>query len=219
GLGSFRPGFVRIRAGGHEPAGALRGGATGYVDQADQHRRPGSACPALLFAASRARDNRTHVTSPCPHVLHPRAATRRRSASAAAREAAARGVLRERLPDLRVRPLRRSPGRVPAGAGRVAGAAPRGGRLSRPRPQSAPGGFGTGVGWPSGSRAIITKRPRVHSLRSPVSRFSVITSTSTFIELRPTLTRRAITSTRSPLWIGWLKSTCSERAVTTVVRA
>ncbi len=46
-----------------------------------------------------------------------------------------------------------------------------------------------------------------------------MTSTSTFIELRPTFTTRATTSTRSPLWMGWLKSTCSERAVTTVVRA
>ncbi|KPL47453.1 hypothetical protein XAXN_19855 [Xanthomonas axonopodis] len=72
---------------------------------------------------------------------------------------------------------------------------------------------------PSASSAIITNCPRVHSSRAPLSRSSAINSTSTVIELRPTDTTRAMVSTIWPWRIGSLKSTWSERAVTTVRRA
>src|SRR5690606_15382067 len=80
------------------------------------------------------------------------------------------------------------------------------------------GNAGTAVGWPSSPSAIITKVPLVDSLRSPVCRSSVTSSTSTVLELRPTRTTRPMVSTICPTRIGSLKSTWSERAVTTVWR-
>src|SRR5690606_13553684 len=87
------------------------------------------------------------------------------------------------------------------------------------RARQAGGSAATAVGRPRESSAIITKRPRVQVSRSPLSRSSATSSTSTCIEVLPTPTTRAMVSTSWPWRIGRLKSTCSERAVTTVRRA
>jgi hypothetical protein len=66
--------------------------------------------------------------------------------------------------------------------------------------------------------ATIVKWPTVHSWLVPAIGFSLLTSTRTRMEVRPTEITRASTSTRSPTTIGTEKAMSSMAAVTTTVR-
>src|SRR4029453_5138492 len=97
--------------------------------------------------------------------------------------------------------------------GQLARAREGGGRLERTKAMllqdvasfwigSVTAGCAIGTGRPNSFTATISNVPRTADCRRPLIRSSRIMSTATVMELRPTRTTWATSSTSSPTWIG-----------------